>query len=115
MISGGLRAQLVIGVSGHHHLAIFTGGHGPVNQHGDKRRFSDAVAGCAGQHQRLVTCRGILQVLAYFAECVSLPLARTSGVRQFCAILAPRKRIQRIAQRVMGEAGDIVDQLFFRG
>ena len=33
-----------------HHLAIFTGGHGPVNQHRDERRFSDAVAGCAGYH-----------------------------------------------------------------
>lgn len=62
-----------------------------------------------------MTCRGILQVLAYLAECISLPLSRPGGVRQFCAILAPRERIQRIAQRVMGEAGDIFDQLFFRG
>lgn len=73
------------------------------------------MTGCAGNHQRLVTSRGILQVLAYLAECVSLPLSRPGGVRELCAILAPRKRIQRIAKRVMREAGDIVDQLFFRG
>ena len=73
------------------------------------------MTGCAGQHQRLMTRRGVLQVIANLAECISLPLSRPGGVCQFGAILTPRERIQRIAKRVMGEAGDIVDQLFFRG
>ncbi|SVY84390.1 Uncharacterised protein [Klebsiella pneumoniae] len=34
------------------------------------------MTGGPGNHQRLVTRRGVLEVLAYLAECVSLPLAR---------------------------------------
>jgi len=69
-------AQLVFGVGSHHHLAVLAGIHTPLDKHGDKRGFSDAVAGCPGNHQRLVPRLRILEVIAYFPECISLPLAR---------------------------------------
>ena len=53
----------------------------------------------------------VLKVGADLIKCFTLPLTRPGGVVQLGSLLAPRERIERVAVRVMCEAGDILNKL----
>lgn len=52
-----------------------------------------------------------MKVGADLIKCFTLPLTRPGGVVQLGSLLAPRERIERVAVRVMCEAGDILNKL----